>query len=475
MSEGEETQNSPKPLSAGCAGVFYPESPGDLSKMLDDMLGRARAPALPGPVMAIMVPHAGYQYSGQVASMAYRLLAEQRHPPEVILIISNCHTAHLTEPSVYAPPFFKTPLGELPVATALASRIQRSVGGGYVPEAHEKEHPLEVQFPFVQKIYPKVPVVSIALGPDSLSHWEEMARRIVDSKLPKNVLFIASTDMSHFPSEKVARQTDQETLKSLESFDPELLSLSIEKNMNRGHADLETTLCGEGALRIVIHAAKILGATGMQILSYDNSASITGDPQRVVGYGAAAVYGPPDAKDSSALNAAEGEELLLWSRKALENLDHSLSPQGAPGIMKRKGVFVTLRQQRELRGCIGWIAEGPPVAESVWSLTRQAALEDSRFSPVSKDEVDSLHIELSFLSELRRVEPHDVIAGLHGVLVRWKGKHAVFLPDVATAQGWDRSTLITRLITEKAGFPKNALEQGAELFAFTAQVFSEQE
>lgn len=465
----------PESLSAGCAGTFYPESAGDLSKILDQMLGQARAPALPGQVMAIMVPHAGYQYSGRVASTAYRLLAEQRHAPEVIVIISNCHTAYLTEPSVYAPPFFRTPLGDLPMATALASRIQKSVGGCYVPEAHKKEHPLEVQFPFVQRIYPKVPVVSMALGPESLSHSEKLALRIVDSGLPKNIIFIASTDMSHFPSEKVARQTDHETLRSLETFNPEALSLSIEKNMKLGHANLETTLCGEGALRVVIQAARILGATGIQTLSYDNSASNTGDHQRVVGYGAAVVYGPADAKDSTALNAKEGEELLLWSRKALGDLDRSLAPQGAPGIMKRKGAFVTLRQQGELRGCIGWIQEGPQLAESVWSLTRQAALEDPRFSPVGKDEAGSLHIELSFLSEMRRVEPHDVIAGLHGVMVRWKGRHAVFLPDVATEQGWDRSTLITRLITEKAGFPKNALEQGAELFIFTAQVFSEQE
>ena len=138
--------------------------------------------------------------------------------------------------------------------------------------------------------------------------------------------------------------------------------------------------------------------------------------------------------------------------------------------------FVSLKIDGQLRGCIGTLEPREPLAAAVRSSAISAATQDPRFPPVTADELDDLHIEISVLSPLRKVDsPDEIIVGVHGVMVAHGMRRGVFLPQVAVEQGWDRDTMLNYLCAHKAGLPADAWRHGADLYVFTAQVFGEDE
>jgi len=151
-------------------------------------------------------------------------------------------------------------------------------------------------------------------------------------------------------------------------------------------------------------------------------------------------------------------------------------PTGEPIFEEPRAVFVTLHKHGQLRGCIGTLEPREPLAAAVRSSAISAATQDPRFSPVTADELDDLHIEISVLSPLRKVDsPDEIIVGVHGVMVAHGMRRGVFLPQVAVEQGWDRDTMLNYLCAHKAGLPADAWRHGADLYVFTAQVFGEDE
>jgi AmmeMemoRadiSam system protein A len=149
-------------------------------------------------------------------------------------------------------------------------------------------------------------------------------------------------------------------------------------------------------------------------------------------------------------------------------------PESSPHLKEARGAFVTLHKNGELRGCIGMVAAVGPLDETVLKMARAAAVEDTRFAPVSTDEVDSLQLEISVLSPMFEIAPEDVVVGRHGLMITYEGRRGLLLPQVPVEWGFDRETFLAQTC-RKAGLPMDQWKHGAKIEAFTAEVFGEKE
>lgn len=273
------------------AGSFYPADPEVLSRQVREFLSRAPGEKVSGEIIALVSPHAGYVYSGQVAAYAFRLVAGMKF--EAAVVVAPSHRTYFQGASVYNGGGYETPLGILPVAKELCRRLAEENSLIRLDaQAHSREHALEVQLPFLQETLGSVKVVPIILGDQSYHTCEGVARAIAATLRGKKVLLVASTDLSHFHPYDRAVALDKAILEDLQSLDAEKLGRDLDAG--KGEA------CGGGAVITVMLAAKDLGADRARVLKYLNSGDVTGDRSGVVGYGAAVFYRalPPQAKES---------------------------------------------------------------------------------------------------------------------------------------------------------------------------------
>lgn len=289
------TPTSPPPTSAtrvrppAVAGAFYPADPRALADMVDGFLS-AWSPT-PGRPLALVVPHAGYPYSGRTAAAAYAELRGQRYEA-VILVGQNHYLADFDGVDVYAEGSFATPLGEVPVHTELAQAILRAEPSFTDnPAFQAQEHALEVQLPFLQRVLPGTPIVPILIGRPTSQNLERLERALVRTLRGRDVLLIASSDLSHYPSYQDAVRVDRAVLEAIVSLDVQRLRETISRQMAQRVPNLYTPCCSEGAVIVVLEVARQLGADRAQVLDYTNSGDVPGaDRDRVVGYGAVKIW-----------------------------------------------------------------------------------------------------------------------------------------------------------------------------------------
>jgi AmmeMemoRadiSam system protein A len=293
--------------------------------------------------------------------------------------------------------------------------------------------------------------------------------------------------MAHYPVYEAARKSDAAMLEAVCTLDPDRIRRRDRELMAEGTRELHCTLCGLDAVITAILASKQAGVTQAKVLKYLNSGDTAGDKGRCVGYGAVAFLAPESTPtgttdaDTLPLNESEKRRLLTVARQTLEARfglaeKPSLDPGDSRLLAQRTACFVTLKLKGRLRGCIGELEARQPLIQAVAGRAIAAAENDPRFMPVTADELPKIAIEISAMSPLRRVDsPEEIVVGKHGVVVKQGFHSGVFLPQVAPEQGWDRDTMLTILCTEKAGLPADAWRTGAELWVFTANVFSEEE
>jgi AmmeMemoRadiSam system protein B len=282
---------------AAVAGSWYPASADRLSRELDDYLGRARMDEADAPV-AIVAPHAGLTYSGPVAAFAYRAVGHG--PYAAAVLVGPSHFIGFGGVSIWPRGAWNTPFGPVPVAEDLARAI--AAGSAEIiehPQAHGREHSLEMQLPFVAHVLPGVPIVPMVMGyqhretafalGDALA--SAIAARAADRRggpsgppdaPPGRVLLVASSDLSHYEDARRAQTMDAVVLREVEQLDADGLMQVLEREPH--HA------CGGGPMVAVLLAAKRLGATRARVLKYGDSGDVTGDKSSVVGYMAAALW-----------------------------------------------------------------------------------------------------------------------------------------------------------------------------------------
>jgi AmmeMemoRadiSam system protein B len=264
---------------AAVAGSWYPGSAAALAAEVDAYLGEASPGVSADSVDAVIVPHAGLMYSGPVAAWAYR--AVQGGPYEAIILVGPSHHVGFEGAAVFRRGMFETPLGDVAVAEDLAAAILEST---YVarehPQAHTREHSLEMQLPFLRRVLPGVPIVPIVMGHQSSATVASLADGLGRALAGRRVLLVGSSDLSHYLPAKSAGAMDRRVLDLVSRFDAD--GLCEELKTQPDHA------CGGGPMVAVMWTARALGARDARVLKYADSGDVSGDKSAVVGYMAAA-------------------------------------------------------------------------------------------------------------------------------------------------------------------------------------------
>lgn len=459
------------------AGSFYPGSAKELGQEVDLFLKQANPPGVSGEIAALVVPHAGYEYSGQVAAYAFKLLEGKRY--DTVVIVGNSHRSFFNGISIFNSGSFETPLGKVAVDSALADAIlKRSTIFKADKAAHAAEHSLEVELPFLQRTLSNFKIVPILFGRHRADDYAILATAIAKEAKGKRVLVVASSDLSHYPSYEDANALDKNTVDAILTGRIGDLENSVAASEAAGYRNTATCACGIDAIKTAMEYAKQVGADDITLLNRANSGDVSADRSRVVGY--AAIAFSKGGSMEGDLNKKQQEELLAIAKKSVEDyVGKGEIPRFETrdaSLEEHLGAFVTLHKRGNLRGCIGRFSPADiPLYQVVSQMAIAAATQDTRFNPVSKTELPEIRYEISVLSMLKKADDWKKIRlGVDGVKVVRGYQSGVFLPQVATETGWDLETFLSELCSQKAGLPSECYkDKGTALYTFTAQVFGE--
>jgi AmmeMemoRadiSam system protein B/AmmeMemoRadiSam system protein A len=450
------------------AGTWYPGTEDELSQMIKTYLKAART-KVQGDVVGLVSPHAGYIYSGPVAAFAYKQVEGKEF--DDVIVIGPSHRHGFYGASVDMMAGRKTPFGTIDFDVELAQKIKagdKSII--YEPAAHSEEHSVEIQMPFLQMVLGEFKAVEIIMGTQDYKTCESLSQAIIKATQDRKILIVASSDLSHYHSQKEAEGLDNMVVEAVAKYDAELL-------YNRFKTD-SCEACGAGPIITAMLVAREMGATKSKPLYYATSGDITGDRSQVVGYLAAAFYKGEEVTVGVDLGFSDIEktklkEIARTSIEAAVKGKKSTEPDGITKKLKEPyGVFVTINKHGDLRGCIGRIIGDQPLYLSCQQMARAAALEDPRFAPITQGELKDLEIEISILTPLQKLEKKDdIVIGRDGLLIR-KGMYSgLLLPQVASEYGWDVDEFLAQTC-HKAGLSTDALRsKDTEIYRFSAEVF----
>ena len=459
---------------------WYPDDPVELEKSVEAYLAQApEPPETTKRIRAVIVPHAGHRYSGRTAAYAYKLLAGQ--PIRRVIMIGPSHRADFRGASVAPYDAYETPLGKVPVDRAVCDALLESEVVQAHERAHAVEHCLEVQLPFLQKVLPDAKIVPILIRSLSPENCFEIAERVQPFLTDETVLLISS-DFTHQGSSfryiPYKQDTPVENIPGIvRAFDFAAINDILTLNLHGfwSFCDrTQVTICGRDPIKILL--AALPAQTEAGVLFYETSGDLTGDYRSSVSYTAIVFRENPSYLDES-----EQDALLKLARKRLaDTLDArkivDYKPDESvltPRLKEPKGVFVTLNKHGRLRGCIGILEPSMPLHEAVADRVLKSAFDDRRFQQVQPDELDELEIEISVMTPLRQVPSHsDIVLGRDGMTVEKNGRSAIYLPQVALAQGWNVEETLSHLC-EKAGLAADDWKEDCKFQTFQAQVFGE--
>ncbi len=454
------------------AGSWYPANPNQLRNEINKYLDKASVEEPGGKIIGLIAPHAGYIYSGWVAAYAYKFLKKQ--PVKRVIIIAPSHHAYFHGASLYTEGGYETPLGVVNLDKEIIKELlETSSIIRAIPEAHAKEHSLEIQLPFLQVVLGNDFLLTpIVMGIQSYETCLDLAEAITKVCQNKEVLIIASSDLSHYHSEKKAHELDGRVIERIKNLDPEGLFEDIKSGLSEA--------CGGGPIVATMISCQNLGANKALILKYATSADVTGDRSGVVGYLSVAFISNPghSKKVGVDLGLSEAEKKIL-KQLAYDTIKAKLEGKPLPTIenpsgklLEKRGAFVTIHKHGQLRGCIGLIEAYKPLWETVRDMAIQSAFHDPRFSPLRPQEFDDIEIEISVLTPLEPMKSvEDIEIGRHGLLIRQGFQSGLLLPQVATEHGLDPITFLS-WTCRKAGLPENAWKQkDTEIYLFSADIF----
>ncbi len=448
------------------AGLFYPKKPEELYALVNELLVKDRPLGLPG-VRAVLVPHAGYVYSGEVAASAMRELA-MGFSRVFILAANHSGEADYSGVSLPAVSSYAIPGAEIPLSPVV-EELRGEPLFTNVPAAHAA-YMIEVELPFLHAVagreskpaFSIIPMIVGRLGQEAVQQLAATLNRYADDE----TVFVFSVDLSHFYPDATARKLDFAAIDAVQSRNAEALA--------------GVTTDGNQVLMTMVELA-VQAGWDSTLLRYANSGDVTGDRDRVVGYAGIAFHQPVR------FSAEQKKILLDLARRTIEeHLETGKSKEPEPGMTGEhailgipRGVFVTLKKDGRLRGCIGDLMSSEPLYKGVMTFAVRSATQDPRFAPVTRDELDGLDLSISVLEYPRRMKadnPRQYAAmlkpGQDGVILVHKGRSSTYLPQV-----WedlpDPVQFLSRLCM-KQGAPANCwLDPDTVLFRYSAYEFGE--
>ena len=477
----------PKPLTdrpTYAAGRFYPSNPDELRNTLKGLFEKSK-PKSVDSVLAIICPHAGYDFSGEVAASGYKQINPEKKF-ENIFIIASSHQVSFMGASIYNLGDYATPLGKVRVNIELANKlIKENPVFTFNPDADKNEHSVEVQVPFLQYwMKTDISLVPIVLGTQSAQSCQKIAAAL-KPYFNENNLFIISSDFSHYPKYEDAQAVDKTTCDAILSGSADKLLKTLQENGEKTILNLATSLCGWTSVATLLYLTGNDPAYKFVPVDYMNSGdSKYADKSQVVGYWSIAVTQKEKKVSQSSefsISLKDKKELLKIARSAIDekvkdNKMSEINPRGySKTLMTPSGAFVTLKEHGELRGCIGRFTSEEPLYKVIREMAIASATQDTRFDPVAENEIFRLEIEISVLSPMKKINSVDeIVLGKHGIYLKKGMSAGTFLPQVATETGWSREEFLGHCARDKAGIGWNGWKD-AEIYIYSAEVFSEKE
>ena len=460
------------------AGKFYDSDPEKLRKAVRSYMRPAGGAK--EKILGVLVPHAGYVFSGATAGAAFASL--KGADIDTAVVIGTGHTEAVRGAAIMSGGFFETPLGRLEIDGDLARALLAPPGPFKdLPSAHAGEHSVEVELPFLQELGIKK-FLPVTANSSEIKVLEEAGRRLGAALRGRKAVICVSSDLSHYPPADLAERSDPALLlayrTAFRNGDMAYFALANELLLEKAAGKMDTAACGFAAMVLGAAACAELGADDFRLLEYTHSGKISGDASGVVGY-AAGLFTGGGERPAGELDPKLKKELLALARSSIESkLKKIPAPSTellpAPELNQPAAVFVTLNKGGALRGCIGTMTPRQLLADAVVYFAEAAAFSDTRFAPVSAGELRDIKMEISVLSPLRRVESWTAVEqGKHGVYVRKGRLSGTYLPQVWEHFG-SREEFLTSLCLEKAGLPAGAWkEKSTELFVYSVDSFEE--
>ncbi|MDD5089411.1 MAG: AmmeMemoRadiSam system protein B, partial [Candidatus Wallbacteria bacterium] len=451
-------------------GTFYPSEKAVLDRLVSGMLESASVPDIPQAdrIFGLIAPHAGYPYSGPVAACSYKLLMGRS--VKTVVVIGPSHYVSFAGCSIFPEGVWESPLGRTRIDTETAGRIMKDCPFvTFQRQAFGREHALETQLPFLQKVlgeFAVVPVVTGSMGPDEHGKLASCLANLAREN--SNLLIVASTDMSHYHDYDKAKQMDEKTL--------EMIAGIQRKKLLQGLLGREFELCGMSAVLVLLETAeKLFGSA--RVIKYANSGDTAGERSKVVGY-ASVAFTVPEVLIGGYTAGERSELIALAARSLVEFVKKGnvIYPARLSGrIAEKNGIFVTLYKDGQLRGCIGYAKGIKPLAEAVVELTCKAASADPRFSPVQAGELSAISIEISILTPLKLLaSTEEIEVGRHGLMVTKGLSSGLLLPGVALDSKWDRVAFLENACIKAGLKPDDWRDQGVEIYTFETVIVSGQ-
>lgn len=445
------------------AGMFYPDNPVELSTEVRMLLAGARRAASSRVPKALIVPHAGYVYSGPVAAEAYARLAPAAKQIRRVVLLGPVHHVPVRGLALPRATEFVTPLGKIPLDMEAMRAVSELPQVTISDEAHALEHSLEVHLPFLQTVLGEFSLLPFAVGNATPDQVAEVLERVWGGK---ETLIVISSDLSHFMPHDMAKQIDGETVNHI---------LALRPCLNHEQACGATPVNG-----LLVYAAK--HGLVAEVLDVRNSGDTAGDKSRVVGYASIALYEAPQSAKAENMPEKDerGETLLTVARNAIaSHLGEPEKPHAIqPWIKKPGACFVTLTQQGDLRGCIGSLEAHRPLLDDVRANAIAAAVHDPRFAPLSAQELSRTRIEVSLLSRTEVIafdsERHALAQlrpGVDGLVLEYGHSRGTFLPQV-----WESLPAPADFLAHlkrKAGLPVNFWHEDIRLSRYTVSKWQE--
>jgi AmmeMemoRadiSam system protein B/AmmeMemoRadiSam system protein A len=445
---------------AAVAGMFYPGASVELGRDVLAMLDESRtAPLVPGVPKGLIVPHAGYIYSGPVAANAYALLRPAVGIVKRVVLLGPCHRVAVRGLALPAVSAFETPLGRVEIDADAVAALKALPQVGVNAATHANEHSLEVQLPFLQQILREFELVPLVVGTAAAGEVAEVLDALWGGP---ETLIVISSDLSHYHPYDEARALDRRTVQAIAAF----------------RADIDhAQACGATPITGFLVAAKQRGLQP-ELLDVRNSGDTAGGRDRVVGYASFAFWEPRRAYD-----AEHGHTLLALARASVAN---ALGAGPAPAVpdalwlKERRATFVTLTEAGKLRGCIGSLHPTRTLGEDVVANAAAAALSDRRFSRLKPDELARIEMEVSLLSAPTLVafaDERELFAqlrpGVDGVILACGGTRGTYLPQVWESLPEPRQFFAS--LMQKAGIPADTRLARCQVWRYQVMKWRESE
>jgi AmmeMemoRadiSam system protein B/AmmeMemoRadiSam system protein A len=445
---------------AAVAGMFYPGDQVTLGRELLAFLDETRdAPLVPGFPKALIVPHAGYIYSGQVAAQAYALLRPATGIVKRVVMLGPCHRVAVRGLALPEATAFETPLGRVEVDEVAVAELKGMRHVVVNAATHAQEHSLEVQLPFLQQVLKSFKLVPLVVGQATREQVAEVLDRLWGGL---ETLIVISSDLSHYHPYETARTIDRKTVQAIVGFRTDIDHVQA---------------CGATPITGFLDTAKRRGMQA-ELLDARNSGDTAGGRDRVVGYASFAYW-----DKRAGYEEEHGRTLLGLARTSVANalkLGAEPAIPDAPWLKERRATFVTLLQDAKLRGCIGSLQPTRALGDDVVANAAAAALADRRFSPLGKDDLPRVEMEVSLLSAPTAVlfaEEQELLAtlrpGVDGVILASGDRRGTYLPQV-----WEQipepGQFLASLM-QKAGIPADTRLTRCQVWRYQVRKWKESE